>query len=101
MGGSGVVDSLEVEVPAAEGIVDVNGRRSVELVDIDGCCSTSGRWLILGGYEERSYCTSSPHGGIHGITASRLHICSSQHCSIIIRPTVCVSKNSLISTIVF
>src|SRR6267378_8699101 len=99
MGGSGVVDSLEVEVPAAEGIVDVNGRRSVELVDVNGCCSTSRGWIILGGYEERSYCTSS-FRGVLGITASRLRVCSSQHHSIIVRPTVCISKISLISIIV-
>src|SRR6266404_4453543 len=100
MGGSGAVDPLKVEVPAAGGIIDVNERRLVKLVDVDGCCSTSGRWIILGGYEERSYCISLSRG-VLGITASRLCVCSSQHHSIIIRPTVCVSKNSLISIIIF
>src|SRR6266404_8302318 len=100
MGGSGAIDSFEVEVPAAEGAVDVGERRSVELVDVDGCCRTSGWGIILGGYEERSYCISSSRVTL-GMTASRLHVCSSQHRSIIIRPTVCVSKNSLISIIVF
>jgi len=100
MGRSGAVDPLEVKVPAAGGIIDINGRRSVELVHVNGRCSTSGWWIIFGGYEERSYHISSSRG-VLGITTKRLRVCSSQHHSIIVRPTVCISKNSLISIIVF
>jgi len=53
MGGSGAVDLLKVKVPAAKGIVNINGSRLVKLVNIDGRCSTSRQWIILGGYKER------------------------------------------------
>src|SRR6266404_155786 len=68
----------------------------VELVDINGQPGTSGGGIIFGGYEERSYCISSPSDGLSMINTS-LHVCSSQHHSILVRPTVCISIYSLIS----
>src|SRR6266404_4380447 len=95
---------FEVELPIVGRcgmviLVDVNGGVVVELVDVNGCCGASGWGIIFGGYEERSYHISSSHG-VLGITDTSLCICSSQHFSILIRPTVCISINSLISSIV-